>query len=400
MSQLFFIPEKLKIGFVKRSETFDGQLSYVIFYDEKGVLRKEKSWQGWRDKSIEPIDVPNTPVSGLSLNKSIRRYGYHFGGGRNMIRVYDPRGFEYEITPDNLLGIMNHVDVLKGELQGEFVYSYSGSDMILLPVNSEQYKAAKQHTENKNTKVSAKSLIAGQVYPTKSGGRVLYLGKHWFNTFANNYYFDTHRKQPVVSSKIQHVFKSLDSEKANYMVLSASNLGVLESQLDDETLADEINAYSLTEYNVKLKGLGVTSCEDAVEMILEKINNAHYNWYLTFTMAKKEKDLVDVTKISLNTNSYHSINYRLNYSVGSFKGFDEIVSSQRSEKMIQKILNRIIKFEEENADLLKNNYHNEEKQKQIKNKMKEFWGQFFKENDIRLVCFETEDGRFLPAKMF
>lgn len=400
MSQLFFIPEKLKVGFDKRSDTFDGQLSYVIFYDEKGVLRKEKSWQGWRDKAIEPLDVPNTPISGLSLNKSIRRYGYHFGSGRNMIRVYDPRGFEYEITPDNLLGIMNHVDVLKGELQGEFVYSYSGSDMILLPVDSEQYKAAKQHTENKNTKISAKNLIAGQVYPTKNGSRVLYLGKHWFNDFASHYYFDAHRKQPVVSSKNQHVFKSLDSEEASYMVLSASSLGVLESQLDDETLAEEVNAYLLTDYSIKLKMLGVTSNEDAVQMISEKIENTSHYGYLSFTMAKKEQDVVNVIRVSLSPSYYGSAHSRFNHSVGSFKGFDEIVSSQRSEKMIQSLLKSLIQFETENADLFKRNYADQENQKLMKVKLKEFWGQFFKENNVRLVCFEAEDGRSIPAKMF
>lgn len=36
----FFIPEKIKVGYQKRQDTYTGKLSYIIYYDKKGVLRK------------------------------------------------------------------------------------------------------------------------------------------------------------------------------------------------------------------------------------------------------------------------------------------------------------------------------------------------------------------------
>ncbi len=39
----FFIPSKIKVGFQERSDTYTGKLAYIIYYDNKGVLRKERS---------------------------------------------------------------------------------------------------------------------------------------------------------------------------------------------------------------------------------------------------------------------------------------------------------------------------------------------------------------------
>ncbi|MFM6399705.1 MAG: hypothetical protein ACKPFF_23760, partial [Planktothrix sp.] len=64
-----FIPTKLKVGFVHRKDTYSQRLAYITYYDSKGVLRKETSWENWRDKSIEPIEVENTARSGFILNK-------------------------------------------------------------------------------------------------------------------------------------------------------------------------------------------------------------------------------------------------------------------------------------------------------------------------------------------
>ena len=38
----FFIPEKIKVGYNSRNDTYTKKLAYIIYYDNKGVLRKEK----------------------------------------------------------------------------------------------------------------------------------------------------------------------------------------------------------------------------------------------------------------------------------------------------------------------------------------------------------------------
>ena len=50
-----FIPKKLKIGFKDRQDTYTGKLAFLIYYDQKGKLRKEKSWQSWRSAKIDHL---------------------------------------------------------------------------------------------------------------------------------------------------------------------------------------------------------------------------------------------------------------------------------------------------------------------------------------------------------
>ena len=73
MQTKLYIPKTIKVGFQKREGTFAGKLAYIIYTDDKGVLRKEKSWQGWRDQKIEPLDFENEPTSGFMINKDVSK---------------------------------------------------------------------------------------------------------------------------------------------------------------------------------------------------------------------------------------------------------------------------------------------------------------------------------------
>ena len=100
------IPSKLKVGYQKRQDTYTGKLAYVIYFDEKGKLRKETSWAGWRDKHIAADEYSNEPTSGFVLNKKVGDYKSDWNHRMAHIRVYDPRGFEFEISVENLLYIL------------------------------------------------------------------------------------------------------------------------------------------------------------------------------------------------------------------------------------------------------------------------------------------------------
>lgn len=176
-----FIAPKIKVGFQKRSDTFTGQLAYIIYYDEKGKLRKEQSWQSWRDKKIAPQEFDNTPLDGFTLNKDVQRSREWFGSGRNMIRIHDPRGFEFEVTCENLIEILMHTDCLRRGLVGQFVYAWVGPELVLLPTNSEEYQNSLKYTAGLSKKVSAKNLVPGISYKTKREGDVVYMGRlNWY----------------------------------------------------------------------------------------------------------------------------------------------------------------------------------------------------------------------------
>lgn len=172
------VPDRIKVGFQKRSDTYTGQLAYVIYFDHKGVLRKKTSWEGWRDAKIEAIEVPNEPIDGFVLNKKVGGYKSDWNYRSEHVRVYDPRDFEFEISVPNLLLILSECDCSRGKgLEGKFVYAWDGTELVLLPVNSLNYRESKQFTELQTMGIKSKELIPGFTYQTKKQEELTYLGR-------------------------------------------------------------------------------------------------------------------------------------------------------------------------------------------------------------------------------
>ena len=100
------IPETLKVGFNSRSDTYSGKLAYVTYINKKGDIAKETSWKGWIDKNIDIEPYDNKPIEGFVLNRRAGGYKSGWNFRQTYCRVYDPRGFEVEISMENLLYIL------------------------------------------------------------------------------------------------------------------------------------------------------------------------------------------------------------------------------------------------------------------------------------------------------
>lgn len=211
MSALF-IPSKIKVGFQERKGTFTGKLAYVIYYDEKGKLRKEGSWESWRDKNMEPVEFDNTPQTGFIFNKGIQRSSEWFGTGRSVVRLYDSRDFEFEISIDNVINILMHSDVSKRDIVEPCVFAWDGTNLVLLPVNSVEYQESVEYTEKQGQKLSAKELVKGRRYYVKKSKKneiVTYIG--FFETWGYDYYCNYRKKDDDgsvgnISKGKKHIF--------------------------------------------------------------------------------------------------------------------------------------------------------------------------------------------------
>lgn len=258
-AQKLFIPKTIHVGFQERKNTFDGKLAYVIYEDEKGKLRKETSWNSWRDHKIEPLVLENKPAK-FVLNKSIHHYSdwsWSSSSGHHMMRMYDTRGIEVEITPENLVGILMHSNVSMRDFEQEMVYAWDGKELVLLPVNSTDYQASIQFTEEQDIKLSTKDLKVGQIYKhkkEKGEQKYVYLGFYEkydlinpanvnalsdivhsgeYPFYFENYYYGNQKKRPIyngegfVNKGNKHVFLCLDYQKfyqEKYQTISPSVL--------------------------------------------------------------------------------------------------------------------------------------------------------------------------------
>lgn len=180
MKSNIFIPKIINVGYQNRSGTYTGKLAYVIYYDEKGKLRKEASWNSWRDEKIPNEEFDNVPTTGFVLNKKVGDYSSGWDHRQAYCRVYDPRNFEFEITIENLLYILENANSIKGKgLEGEFVYGWDGKDLVLMPVESPDYKQIVEYNKVVHNKesIKARNLTIGATYLSKNNDEQIYMGK-------------------------------------------------------------------------------------------------------------------------------------------------------------------------------------------------------------------------------
>jgi hypothetical protein len=130
--------DKLYVGFQREcynSTETPRLLGFCIPYnDTKANKKRQETVNSWRQKDIEPRILGNIPQSGFKLLGVVSRYS----ASNKLFCVLDPRGFELEISADNLLDLACQSTIAKGEIIEECVWAGSGS--YLEPISSERYK--------------------------------------------------------------------------------------------------------------------------------------------------------------------------------------------------------------------------------------------------------------------
>ncbi|ASR79707.1 hypothetical protein JANET_227 [Bacillus phage Janet] len=220
MKTKMLLPDKIKVGFQYRSDTYSGKLAYVTYFDHKGELKKANSWEGWRDTDIEPVEMDNLPTEGFVFNRS--------GGGnpswsdrKAFCRVWHPDGWEFEISIDNMMYIMACCDIMKGKgVIGELIFAWDGQTLVLLPVESPAYTDIVEYTQfiTQNEPLKAKDLKVGYTYLDKDEQEYVYLGR-----------FFEYGSKPLERSKARkHFFaakSSWDKSDFPYYVTTVGSLG-------------------------------------------------------------------------------------------------------------------------------------------------------------------------------
>lgn len=280
----FTIPEKAVCGFDARRDTFTDRLGFVTYHDHLGELKQKNSWEGWRDKTQEPLEFDNVPTSGFILNKN--------GGGTNsgwghydraeFFRVWDPRGFEIEISTDNLLKIIAFNGISKGNgIEGELAYAwkFGAKKLTLLPVTSDEYiNEIKRRDESKDAKLFDKKtdIEPGKLYKFKHGTVATYLGQ-----FKGVFTCFNYSAAPVPENG--HIF-TVDGSKFLYQ----KNFNHVTHVLDKSDRFDTLlNDFTLSAAIVGLQNNGIVVRNKTVEidhgnneMRIFKFNNNYFQVYL------------------------------------------------------------------------------------------------------------------------
>jgi hypothetical protein len=265
------------------------------------------------DASIIPFEFDNVPTEGFVLNKKVGGYKSDWNMRQTYSRVFDPRGFEFEITVPNLLYILQETNSIKGKgLEGEFVYSWDGKDLVLLPTCSPDYQSCLEFTKIQKNKVSAKSLIPGASYLTKRQEAIIYLGKFEWNAFT---YAKRNWKEKVVNSSKPYVFVG-DKNKSFILLNSLSSLSNVVSETPVDNYAELIEKFNQEKYSKKV--IGLESEPEEVKLPIIDLNDDklgyHGNRSVNGNLYKKLSDNTFVkyyATLDIGTEyDYHSTRYK------------------------------------------------------------------------------------------
>ncbi len=355
MKEKLYIPTKLKVGFNLRSDTYTGKLGYVIYHDGK-VWRKEAGWESWRQKEgqeirewngktydsvklgsdINPLEIDNVPTEGFVLNKKAGGYSSGWNHRATYCRVYDPRGFEFEITIPNLLFILQESNSMRGKgLEGEFVYSWDGKDLVLLPTNCEDYKLSANFTKVQSGKISTKDLEVGCAYKTKQMQNLVYVGKfNWFSYYSDS--VDIQKSFIFYDKKdgFQH-FNGLSSFSEKVNDTPVDNYAEMMDKFNNSNNSGSLIGYSTVPYRLLTENQSYYHRTPPEEMAMIEISPNTFEIYkVSFNTEYIGNYKSKITSYNITTNKIVTINSDGNFTIKSTqpKGLVSVSKSNMIEK--------------------------------------------------------------------
>lgn len=172
------IPVQHYVGMVVRSGS-KIPLGFITPYGEDAAAKKRMATvDGWcnhgKKDSLPTTVIDNVPMLGFKMSGDIRR---GMQGGQDKWRIVDPRGFELEITSENLSMLLSDTTIEKGEILDQCVWAREGGQNLLLTTVSREYIDAVKMTEIATSSASWKDVKLGHTVTLQNGIKGRYLGR-------------------------------------------------------------------------------------------------------------------------------------------------------------------------------------------------------------------------------
>jgi len=199
------------------------------------------------------------------LNKKVGDYKSDWNHRHAYCRVYDSRNFEIEISIENLLYILENVTSTKGKgLEGFFIYAWDGKDLLLLPVDSPDYKEITKYNKILHQKnyVKAKELILGGTYKTKANEEYIYMGRFDYHDIKSERIYKENSRYSY-----EYVYTDINKGKYHYFVLK-----------EDDRDNKNFSILTLKSLGEKFIDVVSTECIENYADLFDKLErNTHYS---------------------------------------------------------------------------------------------------------------------------
>ena len=173
------LPEKHYVTFNAREKNIP--IAFLTPYGTDSAAKKRMatadSWgnsryYGSQEVAIDPQTVDNVLMSGFKIAHSVSRYSTS-----NVVwRIEDPRGFELEISSNNLSDLISITTIENGEIQERCIWARQGAQNVLIAENDEVYQEAVENSTRVTKKASMRDVQPGNSIVLQNGTKGEYLG--------------------------------------------------------------------------------------------------------------------------------------------------------------------------------------------------------------------------------
>jgi hypothetical protein len=239
------IPELVYVGFQGRRAVDQVPLGFMTPYteDKAGQKRRDTvdSWARGRwgsNKTFNSVKLENKPMIGFKIGRQIRRSGGWNGSGASYVRVEDPRGFELEITIENLVMCMKENIIEDGEILTECVWGRDGNRNILLPTNSEPYRASLRTVERINAAVTLRDINPGDEIELLDGTKGVYYGG-MYGLMVSRYMYQEELRSMEATNK-RYVLEQKDGNKTRLKGYASIKVAKIINKAEKKWTPEEI----------------------------------------------------------------------------------------------------------------------------------------------------------------
>lgn len=177
------------VGFQSRPTSDNTPLGFMTPDGTDSAAKKRKeSVDKWatpyhyhnqpKPETVPAVTYENKPMVGFKLSREIRRTA-SFGQGNVKWRIEDPRGFELEISSPNFAQILMLCTMEKGEIQEQLIWGRLGAENVLVPVDSDAYRAAQENTARVAKKVKPSEVKLGDKVIMQNGDEGIFYGYYY-----------------------------------------------------------------------------------------------------------------------------------------------------------------------------------------------------------------------------
>ena len=250
-----YIPEKHYVGWGNFAEK--DALAFMTVWGTSAAAKKRMKtvddWVAYRSKNtigaVKQV-LDNVPLTGFEIAKEVRRWTTS-----NVVwRITDPRGFQLEISSNNMAYILGNCVIDNGVIKDELIWVRDGKDNYLLPTASKEFATYKRNSKAKASNIKISDINVGDRISLLTGETGIYLGMYTCVKLGSSYC----GSDKIIDQKRYHIIRDEQNPndityvgKSSWQSITIEERGAAENKDYSNEMNANIDKVNISKFRIR-----------------------------------------------------------------------------------------------------------------------------------------------------